>query len=404
MARQYAPRAVLRHIPLDLLRCFISQQDITTGPVWDSLTEGDDNAIYQAWLDLVHGPREHVEQMLRQIHEMANPSAIRAAVAEVLFKKPHSTIATDIETIDGNHAQALWVLLNHGPAFHTARLLFAAACPWGKYWNLTTGFDDNLPDTSQTAIQDLKLAVARLYRTEQGRGQRATAEHFERHGCFYVFLYLDDYTQTHTGHDQRGNLSRQPLRPAFEIVFVYNVEARTLDMFAQGERRWRTELRDLFCEHILHTIAPPQSETSRYQLNPLINRDFPLPVDPANGILSASIRKMRVQERGCPERVGLEANPAAGPGNIYDMLDKHFPIERFPRSNLYVNEVAIHVQYRTQDNEKDRPLTFTVSYPDGCNLKSMSDERRAIGERCLRHWGILNDSTSDGTANPRRAA
>jgi hypothetical protein len=34
MARQYAPKAVLRQLPLDLLRRFLYHQDITTGPDW----------------------------------------------------------------------------------------------------------------------------------------------------------------------------------------------------------------------------------------------------------------------------------------------------------------------------------------------------------------------------------
>src|SRR5207248_689505 len=141
------------------------------------------------------------------------------------------------------------------PAFHTARQILAAASPVGRFWNLTTGFGGQPYDASPRALTALRGAVAALYR-EQGRGHRCTVEHFERDGCLYAFLYLDDYTQTHTAHDAGGRLTRSPLRPAFEVVYVYTPDAGTLDMYARGDRRWRSALRDAFCEHVLHTTAP----------------------------------------------------------------------------------------------------------------------------------------------------
>src|SRR5262249_40473341 len=157
-------------------------------------------------------------------------------------------IADTLNDIPGLHAKALWVLLTHPRAFDTARLLLAAGAPIGRYWNLTTGLKAPLCDTSETALRTLRLAVAPLYR-EQGGGQQCTLEDYARDGCLYLFLYLDDYTQTHTAHNDRGRLVRAPVRPAFEVVYVYCPSAGTLDLYAPGERRWRTALRDLFCEH-----------------------------------------------------------------------------------------------------------------------------------------------------------
>jgi hypothetical protein len=398
MARQYAPKAVLRQLPLHLIRTFLCQQEIATDRTWDALVEGDVNALYRAWLALSPGGRERVELMLRQVHDMASEAGVRGMICEALQRK--QDIAEDLATIDGHHAKALWVLIHHAPAFHIARQLLAAASPVGRFWNLTTGFVDRPYDASSRALQELSAAVATLYR-EQGRGHRCTSEYYERDGCLYVFLYLDDYTETHTAHDPRGRLTRTAVRPAFEIVYVYTPKAGTLDMYARGDRRWRSALRDLFCEHVLHTNAPSAVSGRRsYQLNGLIDRTFPLTIDPARGILSVIVRRLRIMTADdMSRRVTLEANPNR-PGDVYDMLDIHFPIERFPRDELLVNQVTFTVCHVPAGEQCVRPLTFDVSFPDACNLKSLSHDHREIGEWCLRQWGILDDEADEADPDP----
>lgn len=407
MARQYAPKAVLRQLPLDLIHTFLAQQQIPTDATWAALVDGDTNALYQAWCNLPVGARETVELMLRHVHDMASEAAVRGMIAEALHRG--HDIAEPLAAIDGHHAKALWVLVHHAPAFHTARQILVAASPVGRFWNLTTGFAGQSFDSSKRALQELRVAVANLYR-EQGRGHQCSVEPYERDGCLYVFLYLDDYTETHTAHNPRGTLVRAPLRPAFEVVYVYTPTAGTLDLYARGDRRWRATLRDLFCEHILHTTAPFTELGRRsYQLNGLLDRTFPLTTDPPRGILGAVIRRLRiVSTDDLTRRVTLEANPART-GDVYDMIDAHFPVAQFPRDTLLINLVTFTVRHVPPGEHRERPLTFDVSFPDACNLKSLSHDQREVGEWCLRQWGILNDEADesdpdDGVTDENRAA
>lgn len=398
MSRPYSPRAVLRHLPLGLIREFLDRRKVSVGPAWAALVEGDTHALYEAWLDLPPESRDAVEEMLRQVHEMATFAGTRALIAEAFFRG--ADIVPDLDPLDGHHAKALWGLIHHATAFHTARLLLAAGNPGGRYWNLSTGFPDLVADTSREVIQEFRVAVARLYRTEQGRGQYCTVEDYEREGVLYVFVYLDDYAQTHVGHDARGTLRRLPLRPAFEVVYVYTPAAGTLDMYAHGDRGWRDTLRELFCTHFLGQVSPGVDPGRRgYQLDGLLDRGFPLTPDPAAGVDGAVVRRLRVLVRGSNRRVTLEADPKGGPRDVYDMLDAHFPVERFPRARLLVNQATFTVAYRTREDDRDRTLTFDVSFPDASNLRGMSEDRRALAEHCLRRWGILRDGAagrSDG--------
>ena len=97
MAHHYTPQAVLRHLPLPLVRTFLDQNDIPTGTEWDALVEGDTRSLCQAWADLPAGPRESVEQMLRHVHDMASDAGVRALIREVEFRG--HDITEDIATL-----------------------------------------------------------------------------------------------------------------------------------------------------------------------------------------------------------------------------------------------------------------------------------------------------------------
>ncbi len=211
MARHYAPKAVMRHLPLTQVREFMAQENLAPTklcqPAWDALAEGDVPALYRAWCELPPGDRERFEVMMRQVHEMATEAGVRQMLAEADHR--NRPVADTLDRIDGLHAKALWVYTYHRIVFHTASQLLAAASPVGRFWNLTTGFGDAPYDASTGALNALRVSVAALYR-EQGRGHGSTVEHYERDRCLYVFLYLDDYTETHTAHNPAGVLTRAP--------------------------------------------------------------------------------------------------------------------------------------------------------------------------------------------------
>lgn len=398
MAHHYSPKSVLRHLPLDLVRAFLSQQHISTGDDWESLSEGDTPSLCRAWLALPPADCQQVELMLRHVHELASEAGVRAMIAEALHRG--RDIAGFLEDVPGHEAKALWVLLNHPPAFHTARQLLAASAPAGRYWHLTTGFGGRAYDASRAAIQNLRVALSHLYR-EQARGQRCTIEEYDRADGLFLFVYLDDYATTHTTHNHLGKLVRAAVRPAFEVVYVYRPAAGTLDMYARGERRWRHALRDLFCEHILGCQPPPAPREREYRLNHLLDRAVPLPIDPPRGVLGVTIRSARIiDRREAARRVDLGANPDRA-RDVYDMLDAHFPADRFPRSELYLSQAVFAVSYR--HGGEDRSFTFQVTFPDACNLRSLPEDQRAVGEWCLRRWGILHEGggtePADGPAD-----
>jgi hypothetical protein len=390
MARPFSPQSVLRHLPLALVRSFLSSALIPTDTTWDALVDGDGCALHRAYTALAPNHRTAVESVLRGVHELASEIGTQTLVSEAAERKHQ--IGDALAALPNHHARALWVLVNCAPAFHTARQLLTALHPMGRYWNLTGGFDGRSADDDPRARNALCAEIAALYR-EQGRGHRCSAEWYERGPCVYLFVYADDYAQTHTCHDERGRLQREPVRPAFEIVFVYTRAAGTLDLYAKGERRWRFALRDLFCTHVLGCDAPVcEPEKREYTLSGLLDRGCGLTVDPARGITSASVRRLRLGFWSNPRRITLEGDPARAL-DVYDMLADLLAV--YPRADLQVIQATFAIRYKRSSDGAERSLTFDVSRPDASNLRSLTHEQQAVGRRCLRMWGVLRDDGED---------
>lgn len=390
MARPFSPQSVLRHLPLALVRSFLARESIPTDATWDALVDGDGCALHLAYTALAPNHRTAVESMLRGVHELASETGVQALIAEAAFRLHE--IAADLAALPNHHARALWALANCAPAFHTARQLLTALHPIGRYWNMTGGFDGRAADDDPRARAALCAAVAALYR-DQGRGQRCSAEWYARGPCVYLFVYVDDYAQTHTSHNEKGRLQREPVRPAFEIVFVYTRAAGTLDLYAKGERRWRMALRDLFCEHMLGCDPPVcEPEKREYTLSGLLDRGSGLKPDPAHGITAASVRRLRLGFHSNSRKMTLEGDPARAL-DVYDMLDDLSVV--YPREDLQVIQATFVIRYARASDGAVRSLTFDVSRPDASNLRSLTHEQQAVGRRCLRMWGVLRDDGED---------
>jgi hypothetical protein len=60
------------------------------------------------------------------------------------------------------------------------------------------------------------------------------------------------------------------------------------------------------------------------------------------------------------------------------------------REQVSVSQVSFQLQFHSDGRSRPRTMTFHVRSPNSCDLKSKSEELRAIGERCLRLWRITD--------------
>jgi site-specific DNA recombinase len=121
-------------------------------------------------------------------------------------------------------------------------------------WHKRRDLPKRRADSSLPARNHLGQLISDLLLMEQGRGQDCTVEHFSRSdGTDYFFAYPDDFVQNVTAHDEDGVLTPRTFRQTFVIVFAFNGDEGTLELFARVAPKLKAKIENLFARAILGT-------------------------------------------------------------------------------------------------------------------------------------------------------
>jgi hypothetical protein len=388
MGRQYAPKIFLRQVPNHLLRTFFAQRRVLADIPWEAQDERAIELVFDAWQSLPAPQPAEIDGAFQAVHEMACEPGVQALIEEGSFHRVD--LAAALEQCEGFYHKAMWAYLNHPSIFNVASLFVSADGLPGRYWLKHRGLPRKAPDTSAAATRALAAELSEFYRTTQGRGHRCMVEPYLRGGRqHYFFAYPDNYADTFIGYDDHGEFVKRPQKPAFEVVFVYDPQAGTIDLHAQGDRGVRAQLLYIFCAAILHESPPPEQPGDHpYELNGLLRRDLPFATDPADGIESVHLLKLRLSLKDTKRRITLEADPKAGPHDIFDMMADCLNAGTVAGPAVNVTQATFRLRFVRKGCEQQRPLTFSVSFPNSSNLKSLPEDRRLLAEKYLKRWGI----------------
>ena len=388
MMQQFNPKRVLRQISNPLLKEFFERQGHPLAVDWDQLTNTQVDDVFDAWQRLPDDQRKAVEIAFHDVHEMANEDGTRVIIEEGQYHG--EDLAPLLEPMDSRYDKAMWAFM-HRPSVWDAAVRFAKADTlWGgRSWMKRGNMPSADPMTDAEALRAFQEAMSGFYRDRQGRGHHCKVEHFPRGSDHhYYFVYLSDYADTYINFDDAGHFQRTPERRAFEIVFAYDRPSCTLEMYAKGGRKIIEPLQQLFSTIILgEPLSPEEPGAQPYQLNGLMDRGFAFPTDPEDGIEDVVIRGMRLSILGRRRgRITLEPDPQDGRDRVYEMLEDDLNRRRLPKSILHVTKATLN--FKLNGNGHGRSLTFNVTFPNGCNLKSKRDDQRLLGEKYLKRWGI----------------
>jgi len=385
---QFNPKRVLRQVSPPLLREFCERQDQPLDVKWDgdAVVKVDD--IFDAWQRLPDGPRRRIEVILHDVDDMASgDDGVRVIIEE--GQRNGEDLRGELERMESRYDRALWTFLNR-PGIWDAAVRFAKAdsLSCGRFWAKRGDIPKADPKTGDDGQRALAEAMSAFYR-EQGRGHNCRVDYFPRGNAHdYFFVYLSDYADTYVNFDEGGNFHRSTERRAFEVVFAYDRENGALEMFAKGGMKVVEPLQELFCNVVLaRKLKAEEAGRSAYALDGLLDRTFRFDTDPEDGIEEVSVRSLRLaiigRRRG---RITLDADPERGRECIYDMLEEDLNRRRLPRTVLHVSKGTIH--FKLNGNGHGRSLTFNVSLPNHCDLKSKREDLRLLGEKYLRRWEI----------------
>ena len=386
MTRHFSIPTALRMTPMPLLRnFFVRVGHEMRNSVWEQFSNRNVRPILEAIQQLEPAQRNSVEAALHDIFDLACEAGVRA-IHEAAVSAELTGFAFSSPEPGSPYGISVWTWLYYPTVFERAMLLFEV--DHLSRWRKRTDVPRMTPCTSPRVVLQLGEAIGELLRREEGRGQQCTVEHVRRKDATDYFLaYPDDFLDTILAHDEEGALTPQSVRPTFEIVFAYSQADGTLELNAKIPSRLKPELEDIFCQIVLGQPAENCGPEAVYDLNVLKDGPQRLDTDPEDRVTPV-VRRLRLAIPESRATITLEADRSAGPQSIYRMLDEYLNRERLPLSDLDVTSATIGLMLHPTNCRKAGRLTFDVSRPDTCTLRSHRPDQVALAQKYLKRWGI----------------
>jgi hypothetical protein len=386
MTRHFSLRKMLRMTPNHLLREFFQRFD--QQPLafdWRQAPERCDEGLMICIHLMPKGVQEEIEASLAEVHELACDGGVQMILEIAKLQSDRDFVAR--LPSGGPYRKAMWVWLNHQEIFEQALLRHSVdnLTRWRKRKDLPTVE----PRRCEEANQELAAAISSLLRCEEGRGQHCTVEHYQRtSGTDYYVAYPDDFVQTVAAHDERGTLRPRSVRKTFEIVFAFNEQDGTLELYAKTTSRIKEKLECLFGQVILGEDIGPHPYSRPYDLNRLKDRYFCLQTDPADGI-TASITRLRLKSRQWG-KIGLEPVRNGHLHDVYEMVDHCLNHSEVNWDESDIQMASFQFQFDPLYGRRGGVVKFDVTYPDYCTVRSRRPERIDLVRKYLRRWRIAD--------------
>jgi len=390
MPSQYNPRSILRNIPNALLERFFGQFPEFGDFDWTGIKEAQIEPVFERWQAMPEPQRHRVDVVFRKVHSLAD--SVGTAVLIEAARDRGLEISAQISSKQNAHERALWCYLEHPQMFEDARTLAHIDALPRQSWEKRRGLPKGPIQVTDAMLQELGREISNFYQKRDGRGHHCTVEHRRREGDFdSFFAYPSDYADEREGYAEDGRFLRQSWRPAFEVVFSRESSTGTLEAFARGGRKLRSELSGRFSRVVFgqdDRSEPWQSES--FDLELFKNPNLTFPTDPADNIASVRVRALRLQIHGRPGgRLTFEVDARNKAASVYDLVAATLDERRTRLADTTVLGVVMEAVFRTPGG-KDRGITFRLSVGAHCDLGDSPEE--LVLRRYLRVWGIERDA------------
>jgi len=385
MVRHFSVPKVLRMTPNRILKEFfqrLGHQLLSLD--WRKVKEHNIQPILLSMSMLSRQAQDKIESALASVFELACESGTRVIVG-LAHQDGHDDIFAELSNAACCYEKAMWTWLNYPQLFEQASLIHQVENL--TRWRKRTGLPQVQPRATPAASRELAGALSECLRREEGRGHNCTVEYFRRRDGADVFVaYPDDFVQTVLVHDEQGKLVPRPLRQTFEIAFAYQADEGTLELFAQVTPALKPKLENLFGQIILDADLDASASPRPYDLNRLKDRYFCLETDPADHV-SASIARLRldVPDYG---RFTVEPTRSGRGGDVFEVIDDCLNDQAVHWENVNISLVTFCFQFAAVNGRHGGTLSFDVTFPDHCSIKSRRPERIELTRKYLRRWRI----------------
>jgi hypothetical protein len=308
----------------------------------------------------------------RDIFEMSCEKGFRAILDEAAWHleaepQRYAELVEKLAALANHYERAMVTFLDHAAYWKGATLFYHADTL--PYWRKRKNLPHQPAAVHEDSRQELASQIRTYFHQTEGRGNNCVVEAFRRGELDYLFAYPEDYSQ-HSVEWVEGEFKRRPHNPAFEVVYVYSQKDGSLDLNFRGSFKAIEPLQEMFATAILKLPElPPDPDDGRiYDLNPLRERGFQFSHDPASGIQSVAVKKLRLSSKVVKgDRITLEADADARREAIYDLLDEVGKSARL--RTYYVTQVELAAKVVVDANKPPKSVTVRITHPNSCSLK-----------------------------------
>jgi len=372
--RHFSPKRFFRDVPATFLEQYFQKKQLLPDFKFSKLSELDVDRLYSAWEALTEKQLTESEQDFKEIDSLACEGGINAIRDNADWWGEEAILLAGMASLKSFHEKAFWIYLEHNKYWKVANDFFHADSIRTRLWRKRLNLPKSTAKVEPENIKALEKNLVHFFHDKEGRGKNCKVDCYKRGKLDYFFAYPEDYPRTQIIWHNK-NLKRQLETPAFEIIFIFNPEEGTLELYLDGDRKIIPELQQIFAGAILDFVLTEDEKNNRvYDLSPLKSADLNFQYSPDSGIIGVAIKKLRLKIGGANQKITLEADPTYNPLVVYEMLDSLK--KSFPSANMFVTQVGLIVTFASSANRsKPKTKAFDISWPNSCSLKDGDNDR-----------------------------
>ena len=395
MRQQFDPRTMLKQSSIALLHQFFEQRGELLDLPWEELKANRRfELIYQAWQALPDPQRRHVQAIFQEAWEFAEERAIQAFADELHTAAPQR--AWEFTACGSRLNKVLWVYVNFPNLFEKASLFARADWLSSSRYAVRR---NSLPKQAITVTPEMLAALATALRDyywpNEMRGMHCRVEHYTRSdGNQYFFAYLDDWPDLRLVCEEDGQFESISQRDAFSLLFVFCPHDGSLELVVKGSKSVHYPLQRAFVKSVFGIdVEPANPLLPAYQLAQVLDSNFTYPTEASDRI--AAVRLSHVQLEPAPNSIctaslDIHFEPTTCRRQWTETIHQILKALGLAPEEVNVKKASFQLTFFQQGFGRTKTMTFTVSTPSSCDLKTKTDELHEIGNRCLQRWGMLS--------------
>ena len=335
MTSHFTPKTFLRQVSHKLLGIYLAQAGIDLGIDVAELKPRGIDPIIDAINRIPDEQRATLDRDLHAIWSLASAAGLQHILNEATDRSV--AIVDRLQPHAGFLNKAIWTFVEERAVFNgAARYAILDMVP-GRYWKRGLPVSGASVHDIGGRTQALEAALSKYFQREECRGKSCKVDHVAREARHFFFSYPENYTSMPLAWTDNG-LGPQRLRPAFEVIFVYDSQHDSLDTYFHGTKRTIDRLCQLFADVVLGIPELPPTAKPSYGLQGLKSRDFAFirPVD--SPVTEIKVKHLRfVVPGGPPMKVGVEVDLPGDAQAVHKAIDRVFergdrPSGRIPLS------------------------------------------------------------------------